>query len=178
MPISRTQARALTTKTEQTLVEESFHPRVRAFSVAQLRQRIDRARRMRDKYSDLGRRQHGASKARKGQASRPPDKSNLRTDRKVTLFDQTLERFEKRLQSLEAEAARAQATTASPAAGGRARAEGRSKPPAKARRGGGGSAKPQTAPTRDDKRTQARGKAVRGHTKARGRRTQTRKDSR
>lgn len=181
MPITRVQARELTTQTEQELVEESFHPRVRSLNLAQLRQRVDRARRMRDKYMDLGRRQHKGTKRGQAQARRPREKANLRTDRKVTLFTQTLERFEKRLSGLEAEIAGSgqKNQRAADAAKGAGKAtSGGAKPPAKTRAKDAAKGGSKAAPERREKHLQARGKAVHGHTKARGRRNQTRRDSR
>jgi hypothetical protein len=93
MTISKARARELTTRDEQALVDESFHPAIRAFSEADLRDRIARARRLRQKYRDLGQRQGVASKQR----GRGGSSDNERTGEKARLFAETIVRFEKRL---------------------------------------------------------------------------------
>lgn len=93
MAITRAQAREITTRDEQSLVDISFYPDVRALSEKQLRQAVTRARRLRDKYSDLARRQNQATK-RRGRAGAG---ENARTAQKERLFIETLERYEKRL---------------------------------------------------------------------------------
>lgn len=183
MPITRAQARQLTTDTEQKLVDESFHPQVRELTEAELRRRIDRTRRLRDKYQDLGRRQHKSTKRGQAAAGRPRETANLRTDRKVTLLTQTLERFEKRLSGLQAQEAAAEKAKARSGSARKGSAktdtEGGSKPPSKKRRGTGGAAGAGVvAPTRREKVVQTRGQSVHGHTKARGRRSQARRDAR
>jgi hypothetical protein len=100
MAITRVQAREITTADEQDLVYESFHPTVRSFSADDVKQRITRARRLRDKYRDLAARQEGQSKRRgRGGAG-----DNARTRQKARLFGETLDRLEKRLASLESAA--------------------------------------------------------------------------
>jgi hypothetical protein len=183
MPLSREQARQLTTRDEQELVEESFHPRVRSFTASQLRRKVERARRLRDKYQDLARRQHESSKRGRQGGDRPREATNVRTDRKVTLFSQTLERLERRLAQLTADAAGAVTAKPDSAAGtaprgGVARSAGKSPKTRKAPPSGAQAAGAKAKPPRQDKLAQTRGKAVRGHTKARGRRTQSRRDSR
>jgi len=96
MSITRAAAREITTRDEQALVDESFHPEVRALTEAELKRAVARARRLRDKYSDLSRRQNQATK-RQGAAG---SGANARTARKAQLFLETLERLEKRLASV------------------------------------------------------------------------------
>jgi hypothetical protein len=101
MTITRADAREVTTAAEQELVEESFHPAVRTFDAKALKQRIVRARRMRDKYADLSRQQGIASKRR----GRGGEGENARSKLKARLFAETLQRLEKRLEIVtEAEA--------------------------------------------------------------------------
>jgi hypothetical protein len=99
MPVTRAQAKEICTKTELELVEASFAPAVNALTPAQLRTKITRARKVQDKNRDLSRAQNRSTKA---QGSR---NANARTDRKARLFDETRERFEKRLARLEETAA-------------------------------------------------------------------------
>lgn len=100
MPITRTQAKEICTKPEYELVEASFRPAVTGLSAARLRSKLERARRLQEKYRDLARQQHRTSKERT--PARPRGASNLRTERKARLFAETRERFEKRLAQLEA----------------------------------------------------------------------------
>ncbi len=93
MTISRNEAREVTTADEQELVEESFIPAIRAFDSGDLKSRITRARRMRDKYRDLTQRQGIASK-RKGRGG---SGDNERSRMKARLFAETIERLEKQL---------------------------------------------------------------------------------
>ncbi len=93
MTISRNEAREVTTSDEQELVEESFNPKIRAFDSNDLKNRITRARRMRDKYRDLSQRQGIASK-RKGRGG---GGDNERSRMKARLFAETIVRLEKRL---------------------------------------------------------------------------------
>jgi hypothetical protein len=93
MSISRVAAREITTGAEQQLVDDSFHPRVRQLSESELRRALTRARRLRDKYSDLARRQGLVTKRRGRSGSR----DNTRTNQKAQLFAETIERLEKRI---------------------------------------------------------------------------------
>jgi hypothetical protein len=93
MSITRNEAREVTTADEQELVEESFYPAVRAFDSRDLKSRITRARKLRDKYRDLSQRQGIASK-RKGRGG---SGDNERSRMKARLFSETLERLEKQL---------------------------------------------------------------------------------
>jgi hypothetical protein len=101
MPITRGQAKEICTKPELELVEASFAPAVNTLSPARLRQKIGRARKLQDKYRELARTQHRALKdaepASRGRAA------NARTERKARLFEETRERFEKRLERSEGE---------------------------------------------------------------------------
>jgi hypothetical protein len=102
MTITRTEARELTTADEQELVDQSFHPEIRAFDSSDLKKRIARARKARDKYRDLAQRQGVASKRR----GRGGSGDNARTGTKARLFGETLARLEKRLTTVEEEEAR------------------------------------------------------------------------
>jgi hypothetical protein len=101
MPITRPQAREICTKDELELVESSFNPRVKTLTTTRLRSKITRSRKLQDKYRELARSQHRAGK---GEAKRSPKDTNVRTERKAQLFEETRERFEKRLAEVEAAA--------------------------------------------------------------------------
>jgi hypothetical protein len=101
MPVTRPQAREICTKPEMELVEASFAPAVNRLTPARLRSKIDRARKLQDKFRDLARTQGRAVKG-EGSDRRSRD-TNARTERKSRLFEETRERFEKRLEQLEAQ---------------------------------------------------------------------------
>lgn len=105
MPITARDARRLSTAGEWTLIEHSQPGRIKALSAARLRMKIARARKLRDKYVDLVKRQHRAARAtRRGG---PGESRNVRTQRKAELFAQVLARFEARLNGLMAAVAKA-----------------------------------------------------------------------
>lgn len=180
MTITRSAARELTTRDEQQLVDASFHPAIRAFSEGRLRQKIGRARRLRDKYADLSRRQTRDSK-RKGRGG---GDDNKRTAQKARLFAESLERFEKRFAVLTAPPPEVETAPAgdTPAAGTRS-AKGAAKGAAKGGRGAAkgrrGAAKAEkAAPARTDKLASAQRKAIQSHLRSAGRRNQTKRDTR
>jgi flagellar biosynthesis/type III secretory pathway protein FliH len=95
MPLTRAQAKEITTAAEFGLVEASYAPAVKKLNRAQLKQKAERARRLQEKYRDLARRQkrEGKEAGRRGAA--------MRTDRKARLFAEVRERFERRLEAAE-----------------------------------------------------------------------------
>ncbi len=100
MAISRNEAQELCTSPEYEFVLSSFTPKIREYSLARLKQKVERSRRLRDKYRDLAQRQHLEGRGKRPPARRRPARGNLRTQRKATLFRETLERFEKRVATL------------------------------------------------------------------------------
>jgi hypothetical protein len=98
MPVTRSQAKEICTKDELELVESSFAPAVNALPAARLKSRIDRARKLQDKYRELERSQNRAAKDSTSGKTRT---ANARTARKARLFDETRARFEKRLARLD-----------------------------------------------------------------------------
>jgi hypothetical protein len=97
MPVTRNQAREICTKPELELVEASFPPAVNALTPSRLRSKVDRSRKLQDKYTDMSRSQNRRTKTRS-----PEQKggANTRTARKSRLFAETRQRFEKRLAAL------------------------------------------------------------------------------
>jgi hypothetical protein len=94
MAISRSSAKRLTTKPEWELVEASISTNARELSTARLRQKLSRARKLRDKYRDLARRQSGEARGkRKPQRTRGAQGSD-NTERKLQLFREVVDRFE------------------------------------------------------------------------------------
>jgi hypothetical protein len=97
MSISRSIAARLCTKPELELVEASFPPDIKQITPGRLRQKVERTRRIRDKYRDLSKRQRSESRGKAEPRSSRPAQGNANTERKATLFDETLNRFEKQL---------------------------------------------------------------------------------
>jgi hypothetical protein len=92
----RPQDRELLTVMERALMESSRPAQIKLFTMAQLKAKITRARKLWDKYRTLGRRQHRLNNENSGRARSNP-LSNMRTERKGQLFEEALSRFEKRL---------------------------------------------------------------------------------
>jgi hypothetical protein len=94
MAFTLQQAKELCTADEFRLVESSFPPHVDGITPARVRQKIERSRRLQDKYRDLSRRQNRTTKEAESDRMR---KANERTARKSELFAEVRERFEQRL---------------------------------------------------------------------------------
>ena len=101
MAVSRARAEQLTTKREFELLEKSWGRELSSLSPARLRQKIQRARTMRDKFRDLARQQTGEARGKREPRSTRPAKSNQNTKLKSQIFDEALSRFEERLVALE-----------------------------------------------------------------------------
>jgi len=113
MPLIQVQDRALLTATEVALIESSEPSRIRAYTPAQLNDRIARARRLWDKYRGLCRRQQRRTK-KSPQGGRAQPISSLRTERKAQVFAGALERFAQRLTKLTREERRRPRSQATP----------------------------------------------------------------
>jgi hypothetical protein len=100
MATSLAQAKSLCTASELTLVKASTRNEIGRFSVVQIRQKVDRARKLRDKWRDQSRSQRRA--AQSAQRSRQTG-ANARSAEKAELFGEVLARFEAKLGSLKAE---------------------------------------------------------------------------
>ncbi len=97
MSISRAAAKPLCTAAEFELVNESYPPIVKALDVKALRQRVTRARKLRDKYSDLAAKQTREIKGKSAPTRRRAPTGNQATVTKQAFFAETLERYEARL---------------------------------------------------------------------------------
>ena len=106
MAYTLTQARGLLTVAELELFEQSRAEPIKALSAARLRGKVTRARKLRDKYRDLYRRQSVATRAAPAARRSAVGVDNQRTQRKAVIFGEVLGRFEARLQLLEARLAR------------------------------------------------------------------------
>ncbi len=94
MTISNNEAQALCTDVEFELFVASTANRVGNHSVKELNDYIDRARRARDKYQDLATRQARQQRGQQDPRGGQPADRNDRTQQKVQLFQEALDRFE------------------------------------------------------------------------------------
>lgn len=154
-------ARELSSRSELQLISASYADAIGRLSKRDLKSKIARARRLRDKQRDLYRRQRLASRERTG----TKHGAAARTRQKARLFEEALSRFTRRLQTLEMPARRSRMRK--PAGKG---------PKPKPRRAAAPGRRAQA-----DLRQKARSprtKAIQAHVSSRGRRRQARRDSR
>jgi len=97
MKLSPTTVRKLTTKDEATFLESLQPGRIEETTPARLRQKLGRARRLRDKYKDLSRRQGGQMRGKVAASGQRPAQSNDNTLRKMELFEWAISQIEGRL---------------------------------------------------------------------------------
>ena len=97
MAYNRKQARAICNDTEYELFTVSLADSIMELTPAQLRAKIKRARTLRDKNTDLFRRQSIAMQESTGSKRGGTGTANRRTEQKARLFDEVLKRFEARL---------------------------------------------------------------------------------
>jgi hypothetical protein len=102
MSVSMSEARALCTKDELALVQEGAAAVLKDLSVRRLRDNIQRARRLRDKYRDEAARQRREARGKQRPRGRRPAGGNARTVQKQRLFAEVLEKFQSQLERLEA----------------------------------------------------------------------------
>jgi hypothetical protein len=160
MANDRRLARQLSTRSEFQLISASYADAIGRLSKRDLKSKIARARRLRDKQRDLYRRQRLASRARSG----TKHGSSARTAQKAGLFNEALSRFTQRLRALEAAERR---KTQQPAGKG---------PKPKSRRAGAPKRRAQADLLQ--KARSPRMKSIQAHVGGRGRRRQARRDSR
>jgi len=115
MAYNRAQAQKLCNETELKLVLASMADEVTQLSAAQLRSKIVRARTLRDKNTDLFRRQSAATRVATSAKRGNTGVANQRTEQKARLFDETLKRLELRLAKVDAAAAKVASKAAAPA---------------------------------------------------------------
>lgn len=99
MAFSLAQAKSLCTASELTLARASTRNEIGRYSVVQIRQKLERARKLQDKWRDQSRSQRRAAKA--SARSRPTDPT-ARSAEKAELFAEVVARFEAQLATLEA----------------------------------------------------------------------------
>ena len=98
--INPDRAQELCTADEWTLVQFSYPPDVNGFNAEALRDLIRRARRLRDKFRDLGQRQHLEAVGKREPSGKRPAIGNAGTVEKARLFSETIQRFQARLDDL------------------------------------------------------------------------------
>jgi hypothetical protein len=102
MVVSLARAKVLCNDNELSLLRASSRTEIGKLSAAQLKQKVSRARTLRDKWNDQARNQRRATQST--QRSRQTD-ANARSAEKAELFAQALTQFESQLAKLEAKAA-------------------------------------------------------------------------
>jgi len=107
MAYNRRQARAICNDSEYELFTASLADSITELTPVQLRGKIKRARTLRDKSTDLFRRQSLAMQESTGSKRGRTGSANERTEQKARLFDEVLKRFEARLDKITAKPASA-----------------------------------------------------------------------
>lgn len=102
MPINASKARSLCTENEYNLFKWSSVKMSKTLTPSRLKQKVDRARKLRNKYRDLAKQQRGEARGKRKPTGARPAKGNERTVEKAQLFAEVLERFENSLKSAEA----------------------------------------------------------------------------
>lgn len=102
MPITRDKASRVLTATEMGLFTDSRSSAVRALGEKALVSRVDRSRKLRDKSRDLLQRQKLKSRENTGSKLGASGVANQRTATKGEILDDILQRFESRLQEVQA----------------------------------------------------------------------------
>jgi hypothetical protein len=101
MPITLQQAKPLCTASELELVRWSSLKQARTLTPARLRDKRDRARRLRDKFRDLAQQQAREMRGKGRPRRSRPATDNRGTRMKQQLFQETLDRFEAALRAKE-----------------------------------------------------------------------------
>jgi len=191
MAFNRNHARPLCSDAEYQLFTASLADEIGELTPAQLRSKIQRARKLRDKYRDLEKRQRLANRSRTGTKKGNRPETNARTADKAKLFGEALARLEAKAAKLAAAAER-EARIKTARAGLVARKAERKKLADKrtAKLGGSNPGDKSHAANAgfvsESARVSARGKLARdiragarkGHKSAAGKRSQARRDKR
>lgn len=101
MPYTRTEAKKLLTAVELELFDTGRAPALRKLTKPELRKKLERSRKLRDKYHDLFRRQRLAIRAESGSKSGTTGNANQRTRQKEELFAELVGQFEARIVQIE-----------------------------------------------------------------------------
>jgi hypothetical protein len=109
MKLSQDTIQRLMTKEEAEFIQSLAAGRLEDTTPARLRQKLGRARRLRDKYRDLAHRQRGEMRGKAKPRSTRPARSNENTLRKVQVFEWAIDRITTRLQAADETAEQAAA---------------------------------------------------------------------
>ena len=131
MAYNRAQALKICTATEMEIFLSSLRDAVGKLTPVQLRSRITRARTLRDKNSDLFRRQVAATRAATGTKRGASGAANSRTEQKAQLFAEALIRLEARQSAIDAKPVKAVASKSASKATNAAKAKPAPAAPAK-----------------------------------------------
>lgn len=101
MPVNRTQAKKLLNASELALFDVGRPGGAKDLSAAQLRRKVERTQRLRDKYRDQYKRQRLASRAATGSRGGRSGVANQRSKQKGMLFDELLKRLKAQLAKAE-----------------------------------------------------------------------------
>ncbi len=101
MAYTRTQAQKLLTTAELDMFDAGRTTEVRKLDKATVRNKLERARKLRDKYRDLYRRQRVAIRDTTGSKGGSRGAANLRTQQKEEILAEVVTRFEARLAQIE-----------------------------------------------------------------------------
>jgi hypothetical protein len=177
MAYNRNQARPLLTKAEYELFAASLSDRIGKLNAVQLRAKIDRSRRLADKYRDLFRRQARSTRQATGAGRGLSGAANERTDKKSQIFGEALGRFQAQLEKVEAKKAAA-GKKKTPASRPSARASSKNVATRSKRRTGRSKVKEERAKAARKQETlrSPRNTKISAHVAAKGRRNQARRD--
>ena len=103
MAYLRTQAQKLLTAAELEMFDAGRTSEIKKLTKPQLRNKLERSRKLRDKYRDLFRRQRLAARDTLGSKSGNRGAANQRTQQKEEIFAESVARFEARLTQMERE---------------------------------------------------------------------------
>jgi hypothetical protein len=192
MAYNRNHAKRLLSDSEMPLFVASLRDHIGDLSPGDLKKKIERTRKLRDKYTDLYRRQSLASRKRTGSKRGTTGIANERTSQKATVFSEVLTRFETQLAKVERanarESKRAALERARKAKGGGGRTTPKQTPAAA--KNARATTKGKTQGPKDFMSEQAnaarnrtkiaspRNKTISAHVGARGKRNQAKRDSR
>ncbi|MFA4914009.1 MAG: hypothetical protein EOO27_19310 [Comamonadaceae bacterium] len=102
MTYGRTEAKKLLTVAELELFDAGRSTAIRKLTKPELRSKLERSRKIRDKYRDLFRRQRLAIRAEVGSKAGAKGQANDRTRQKEEIFAESVVRFETRIKEVEA----------------------------------------------------------------------------
>ncbi|MBX3198383.1 MAG: hypothetical protein KF894_09655 [Labilithrix sp.] len=144
MPLLDGKSAALLTKTEAALIRETAPAKLRALSPARLRTKVARARKLRDKYASLARRQKGEAKGTVAPRGQRRAEGSANTTKKAEIFTAALARVEGELARRDEAAKKAAAKAAKAAAKKKTKAAPKKKAKAAAKKGAKTAAKKKT----------------------------------